>query len=126
MIASDTRIILSIDNKKGLMFVAHIHNKTVLLKFILFDIPKLYSTSTVSYFEDPEVVPLYTLCELDQQSTFLTVHPIGQAFGFLPTCNILWNSYVHDSANDDIKNPNLIPKNDPLGLCGKGIMDVAK
>ena len=92
----------------------------------LFDIPKLYNPSAVSYYEDPEVVPLYTLCELDPESAAMTVHLAAQAAGGMAKCTNLWNSYVHDSANPDIKNPNLIPKNDPLGLCGKGITDVAK
>ena len=92
----------------------------------LFDIPKLYNPSAVSYYEDPEVVPLYTLCELDPESTAMTVHIAVQLAGGMANCTNLWNSYVRDSANDDTKNPNLIPKNDPLGLCGKGITDVAK
>ena len=92
----------------------------------LFDIPKLYNPSAVSFYEDPEIIPLYTFCELDPESTAMTVHIAVQLAGEMAKCTILWNSYVHDSANDDIKNPNLIPKNDPLGLCGKGITDVAK
>ena len=92
----------------------------------LFDIPKLYNPSAVSFYEDPEVIPLYTLCELDPESKAMTVHPIAQAIGEMATCTNLWNSYVHDSANPDNKNPNLIPENDPFGLCGKRITNIAK
>ena len=92
----------------------------------LFDIPKLYSPSAAYHYEDPEVIPLYTLCELDQESTFLTMHPGVQQSGWMANCSSLWNSFIFDSENPDNKNPNLIPENDPFGLCGKRITKISK
>ena len=92
----------------------------------LFDIPKLYGPSAAYYYEDPEVIPLYTLCELNQESPFLTIHPVAKLAGLMAACSSLWNSFIFDSENPDNKNPNLIPENDPFGLCGKRITNIAK
>ena len=90
----------------------------------IFDLPKLYNPSIPSYYLDPEIVPLYTYCELDTASTLLSRHPRAKWDGYQENCTLLWNSYIFDS--DNVKNPNLIPKDDPFGLCGKRITDKAK
>ena len=92
----------------------------------IFDVPKLYGPSLVKSYKDTEIIPLSTFCELDTESSFLSMNAQAMDFGWTPNCTNFWNTYIQDSDNPANKNPNLIPKNDPFGLCGKQITDKAK
>ena len=92
----------------------------------LFDIPKLYNPRAVKTYTEPEIIPIYTICELDPESPSLVKHLVTVLFGFTSDCTVLWNSYIQDSENPAFKNPYQIAKNGPLGLCAKPIGDIAK
>ena len=92
----------------------------------IFDIPKLFNPIMVKTYQDPEIIPIYTLCELDPKSPVLVRHLYALSMGMGAACNSQWNNYIQDSKNPANRNPYLIAKDDPLGICAKPIGDIAK
>lgn len=94
----------------------------------LFDVSKIYNPSSVKFaYHQPEIVPIYSICKMNPESTALSLHVANvKVHKALPECTLLWNAYVQDSENSGLKNPYSIPKDDRLGICGQPIRDMAK
>ena len=94
----------------------------------LFDLSKLYNPSAVKFpYFQPEIIPIFTICKMNPESTDLSLHVVNvKARKALLECTLLWNSYVLDSENPELKNPYSIPKDEPLGSCGQPIRDMAR
>ena len=94
----------------------------------LYDLSKLYNPSSVKFpYFQPDIIPIFTICKMNPESTDLSLRVTKSwMIKALPKCTLLWNSYVLDSGNPELKNPYSIPKDEPLGSCGQPIRDMAR
>ena len=88
----------------------------------IFDIPKLYNPSIPAASTESVLLPVYTLCKIEQMTSLLVPNMKMLMHGDLDDCSELWNDFI---MNNTKKNPYMIPEDKVLSACSHGIGKVA-
>ena len=91
----------------------------------IYDIPKLYNPSIPAISTDPGILPMYTLCEIEQKTGLFVQYLLFTWWGRLDQCSEYWKMF-NTKANASYEvNPYEITHG-PLKKCGSGIENAAK
>ena len=93
----------------------------------MFDIPKMFNPRMPGIYLDPQIVPIYTLCQTEPRRPLLVQNLQAlNLIGDLDDCSKYWQAFISDSENLAIMNPYLLPKGEYLSMCGHGLGNVTR
>ena len=90
-----------------------------------YDIPKLYNPSIPAISTAPGILPMYTLCQIEQKTGLFVQYLMFTWMGKLDQCSEYWKMFNINANTSYEVNPYEITHG-PLKKCGSGIGDVAK
>ena len=91
----------------------------------IYDIPKLYNPSIPAISTAPGILPMYTLCQIEQKTGLFVQYLVFTWMGKLDQCGEYWKMFnINANASYEI-NPYEI-SHGPLMKCGSGIGNRAK
>ena len=91
----------------------------------IYDIPKLYNPSIPAVSTAPGILPMYTLCDIEQKTGLFVQNLMFTWMGKLDQCSEYWKMFsINTNASYEV-NPYEITHG-PLKKCGSGIENAAK